>query len=101
MLWKNIKLLNALKAHMTEEKKPVKIEFAPGCFDDFEGSQEELDSLITEIKQMFEGKTKEEIESMSNAIDLEELAMDESVSDKEFERIASIIFEDPEQRKLQ
>ena len=30
---------------MTEKK--LKIEFAPGCFDHFEGSQEELDDLIT------------------------------------------------------
>jgi len=86
---------------MTENKKIPTIEFAPGCFDNFEGTQEELDTLIKEIKEMFEGKTKEEIESMSNVVDLEELAMDESVSDEEFERIANIIFEDPSQRKLQ
>jgi len=34
---------------MTEDKKPLKIEFAPGCFDHFEGTQEELDELIAEI----------------------------------------------------
>lgn len=34
---------------MTEDKKPLKIEFAPGCFDNFEGTQEELDQLIAEI----------------------------------------------------
>lgn len=62
MLWKNIKLLNALKAPMTNEKKledlttdeikELKIEFAPGCFDNFEGTQEELDALIADIKNM-------------------------------------------------
>lgn len=35
------------------EKKEIKIEFAPGCFDNFEGTQEELDALVAEIKNMF------------------------------------------------
>lgn len=30
----------------------IKIEFAPGCFDHFDGSQEELDQLIAEIQAM-------------------------------------------------
>lgn len=38
---------------MSENKK-VQIEFAPGCFDAFEGTQEELDQLIAEIQQMFD-----------------------------------------------
>lgn len=48
---------------MTDEKKfedlteadmkELKIEFAPGCFDGFEGTQEELDELIAQIKEMF------------------------------------------------
>ena len=29
--------------------KDFKIEFAPGCFDEFEGSQEELDQLVKDI----------------------------------------------------
>lgn len=47
---------------MTEEKKfedltanelkELKIEFAPGCFDSFDGTQEELDELIAQIKNM-------------------------------------------------
>lgn len=36
---------------MTEDKKPLKVEFAPGCFDHFEGTQEELDELIAEITE--------------------------------------------------
>jgi hypothetical protein len=34
--------------------KELKIEFAPGAFDNFEGTQEELDELMTEIRRMFE-----------------------------------------------
>lgn len=48
---------------MTEQNKP-KIEFAPGCFDSFEGTQEELDELVAEIQKMFEGKTHEELVEM-------------------------------------
>jgi len=47
------------------EKKELKIEFAPGAFDQFDGTQEELDSLMSEIMKMFEGKTAEEIQALS------------------------------------
>lgn len=33
-------------------KEPMKLEFAPGCFDTFDGTQEELDELIAEIEKM-------------------------------------------------
>lgn len=35
------------------DKKPEVI-FAPGCFDGFEGTQEELDELMAEIHRMVE-----------------------------------------------
>ena len=35
---------------MTDNK--LKIEFAPGCFDNFDGTQEELDELVAEIQRM-------------------------------------------------
>jgi hypothetical protein len=31
----------------------MKLVFAPGCFDDFDGTQEELDVLIKEIEDAF------------------------------------------------
>jgi len=37
---------------MTTEKKPLKVEFAPGCFDQFDGTQEELDELMAEIHRL-------------------------------------------------
>ena len=37
---------------MNEHNKPTQIEFAPGCFDDFEGTQEELNELIADLKNM-------------------------------------------------
>ena len=36
------------------ENKPMKIVFAEGCFDDFEGSQEELDELVAQLTAMAE-----------------------------------------------
>ncbi len=52
--------------------KEMKIQFAPGCFDNFEGSQEELDQLIIEIQKMFEGKTSEELAAMSRPLEDED-----------------------------
>lgn len=39
---------------MSEEEKKFKVEFLPGCFDDFDGTQEELDQLILEITRQAE-----------------------------------------------
>jgi len=33
-------------------KKKIQIEFAPGAFDDFEGTQEELNELVAEIHRL-------------------------------------------------
>lgn len=32
--------------------KEIKVEFAPGCFDNWDGTQEELDEMVAEIKRM-------------------------------------------------
>ena len=79
---------------MTEEKK-LKIEFAPGCFDSFEGTQEELDEMVAEIQRMFESG---EMESNSKEIDIDELIEeDPDVAEKIFRALQ----EDEEPRKLQ
>lgn len=53
-----------------EELKDLKIEFAPGCFDSFEGTQEELDGLIAEIHRMFESG---EAQALARPLDLDDL----------------------------
>lgn len=53
---------------MTDKK--MKIEFAPGCFDSFEGTQEELDGLIAEIQRMFDSG---EAQEQARPLDLEDL----------------------------
>jgi hypothetical protein len=59
---------------MTEEKKAKTLEFAPGCFDSFEGTQEELDDLMGEIQRMFDSG---EMEANSKPVDIDELIEEE------------------------
>lgn len=52
------------------EEQKIKIEFAPGCFDNFDGTQEELDELVAEITRMAEsGEMLEE----GNLVDIDSL----------------------------
>jgi hypothetical protein len=37
-----------------DENKPMKIVFAEGCFDDFDGTQEELDALVAQLTEWAE-----------------------------------------------
>ena len=62
---------------MSEDNKPLKIVFAPGCFDNFEGTQEELDTMIAELTRMAESG---ELLEKSQPVDLE-------VSPEEFEEL--------------
>ena len=38
---------------MTASTKPRGVVFHPGCFDNFEGTQEELDALVKNIQEVF------------------------------------------------
>ena len=78
---------------MTDEKKAQTLEFAPGCFDGFEGTQEELDDLIAEIQRQFDSG---EMEANSTPVDIDELIEEEpeyalklmqSLNDEEPKRI--------------
>jgi hypothetical protein len=42
------------------KKKQIKIEFAPGAFDQFDGTQQELDEFIAELHRMAESGELEE-----------------------------------------
>ena len=55
---------------MTDEKK-ITIEFAPGAFDSFDGTQEELDAFQREVMEMFATMTPEEIQARSTAVDVD------------------------------
>jgi hypothetical protein len=62
---------------MTEEKKPLKIEFAPGAFDQFNGTQEELDQMMKEVMDMLSNMTPEELAAASKPIDWDNLSEEE------------------------
>ena len=53
-----------------EERKEIKVEFAPGAFDSFEGTQEELEEVMADIRRMIE--TGEMFEQ-SRQVDFDEL----------------------------
>lgn len=78
---------------MTDTKKPLRVEFAPGAFDHFDGSQEELDQMMKEIMDMFANMTPEELEAQSRPIDWDNL------NDEERAILQSALAEEP--RKLQ
>jgi hypothetical protein len=58
-----------------EQGEPMKVEFAPGCFDHIDvDSQEELDAIMAEIQNMLGNVTPEELEAMSTPVTDETLA---------------------------
>jgi len=67
------------------EDGKVKLVFEPGCFDQFEGTQEELDEMVAHIQKMFEDGVAE---AESKELDLEELMeTDPEVAEKIFEAL--------------
>ena len=78
-----------------EDFSKLNSEFAPGCFDSFEGTQEELDEFIAEITRMFQTG---EVQEMTRPLDIEEL-IDE---DPEYaEKVIRALTDDAPERKLQ
>lgn len=53
-----------------DELKEMKLEFAPGCFDNFEGTQQELDEFIATITEMFRSG---EAQKLARPLDLDDL----------------------------
>jgi hypothetical protein len=51
------------------KKKHIKIEFAPGAFDQFDGTQQELDEFVAELHRMAESG---ELEEHSQSLDDDE-----------------------------
>ena len=53
--------------------KKIRIEFAPGAFDTFDGTQEELDALVAELTRMAEsGELEENSVALENWDDLDD-----------------------------
>lgn len=82
---------------MTEEKKP-EIIFAPGCFDSFEGTQEELDELVAEIQKLVDSG---ELFENSRPLDIDELIEQDPELAKQLSDQLAETFEETSKRKLQ
>ena len=80
-------------------KKEMKIEFAPGAFDNFTGTQEELESLITDLKDMIQSG---EFFEVSEEVDIDELLDSDDPEDQELaEKLLQFLDDDHPDRKLQ
>lgn len=59
-------------------EKKIKVTFMPGAFDEFEGTQEDLDNLIKEIEQLAQSG---ELFKGPNIFDVEDLEEDFELRD--------------------
>jgi|FreactcultuFSWF8_1027224.scaffolds.fasta_scaffold07785_2 hypothetical protein len=66
------KLIEGFANIEEDENGNIKVVFDPGCFDDFEGTQEELDETIKQITEMFQNGDLETMQE--EAVDIEDLA---------------------------
>jgi len=73
---------------MTEEKKPIKVVFAPGSLDNFDGTQEELDDLVAQIQELAESG---ELEELAQPVDLDDLENDQELTEAMEEVIKSLV----------
>lgn len=80
--WRKKEIAEKVNQEVTE---PLKVEFAPGCFDHFEGTQEELDAMMAEITEMFQNMTPEELAAHSRPID------EDSIEDMDPEQVEALI----------
>ena len=66
---------------MSEENKPLKVIFEPGCFDNFNGTQEELDDLVKYIQEMLnDPEFLENLDAYSEPLtdeEIQELGLDD------------------------
>ena len=55
----------------------IKVNFAPGCFDSFDGTQQELDELVAEIQRLAEsGEMFENSKPLTDEL-IDDLSQDE------------------------
>ena len=66
---------------MSEENKPLKVIFEPGCFGNFNGTQEELDDLVKYIQEMLnDPEFLENLDAYSEPLtdeEIQELGLDD------------------------
>lgn len=80
---------------MNNDDTPREIVFAPGAFDEFDGTQEELDDVVAEIKSMF---ASGDFLANSEPVDLNELA---STDPEMYAKLVSSLIDPDDKRTLQ
>lgn len=75
------------------KKKHIQVTFEPGCFDDWDGTQEELDALVAEITRMAESG-----ELASNAVALDDEDAWQQLSQEEQDIISQALDKDYKNR---
>jgi hypothetical protein len=83
---------------MSEDSKKIHITFAPGAFDSFDGTQDELDALVAEIERMAESG---ELEEQSISLDSDDIL--DTVTEEDREQITQALADMTQsvKRKLQ
>jgi len=61
---------------MTKDTKGIEVVFAEGCFDNFEGTQEELDELVAEINRL---ASTGEIYANSRPLDIDSMEPEDMI----------------------
>jgi hypothetical protein len=83
------------------EGNEIRVEFAPGAFDHFEGTQEELDALQKEILEHIGNLTPEQLAASSVEVDdvyIEQLLEEDP---EQAELLIQALTQDPTARRLQ
>ena len=81
---------------MTKNKKPINVIFAPGAFDQFDGTQEELDEMLKEIQDL---ANSGELFELAEPVDIDELMEEDSETlDTILNQLSEV--EDTPKRKL-
>jgi hypothetical protein len=71
-MWRKKEIADKVAEDIDGDTIP-EIVFAPGCFDHFEGTQEELDALKAEIMEMFAGKTSKQLMAQTRLLSADDI----------------------------
>ncbi len=73
-MWRKKEIADKVAEDIEDKGDTIpEIVFAPGCFDHFEGTQEELDALKAEIMEMFAGKTSSQLMSEARLLSVDDI----------------------------
>jgi hypothetical protein len=83
------------------EGNEIRVEFAPGAFDHFEGTQEELDAFQKEIMDYIANMTAEDLAEASVEVDYVYIEQLMEEDPEQAQALIHALTQDPAARKLQ